>query len=377
MPTDSNSAATTTAPTNSAAATTAPAASPFQRTQIAQPSQAYQATPPVQGTNPPAPAPTQTPAPTAPREEPAAKPTQTDAGASDVAKRLELLARQEQRLVEHRRQLKQREAELKAMDDRLKAARAEVEQFEQRRTAAKADPLKWLEMGGHSYETASQQVLNKGTPLPEEQIRALDGKVTSELERLKGEYEKALTTERTEREKLVKSMQEREAAEQRAIIDDFNRNVESYVETNADKYKLTVLYGQQSQVHQLIDAYYRQTFAQDQAKARIERRQPIGKILATDEAAKLVENYYQDLWQKGQKLLNPDGTPAATQTPGSPAVTPLQQTSTPGQRPSVDNAAVSTPAKPVNGQQWISEDERYKRALAALSAPNAVVQTRS
>lgn len=58
----------------------------------------------------------------------------------------------------------QRERQLDAREQRLATEQKKIDRFKTNLTAATADPLTWVQLGGHSYDELSEQMLRGGGP---------------------------------------------------------------------------------------------------------------------------------------------------------------------------------------------------------------------
>lgn len=307
-----------------------------------------------------------TPPPPAAKPEAAAKP---DAG-TDYAKQLAAFQKREAQLVYRDRQLKAQAQQLKAYEAQLKAARdeakRELDEFKAKRDAARADPLKWLEFGGHDYDSASRQMLNDKKPLPEEQIAALRKETQERLDQLNREAEEAMQAEKRAQEQARRNAQLQAQREAALTVKQFESETIQFVTENAKDFKFTNLYQAQAHVPALIAAYYEQTLHADKDVARMEGRKPVGKLMKASEAAKLVEQHLTELHKKAVAA----SAEASTEVPGNTA-TAVSETVPKGQRPEVTNREVAAPTRKTDGE-WISPEERWERAKAALAAPGAV-----
>lgn len=305
------------------------------------------------------------------------QPDEKQAKGTDYARKLAMLQRREAQLVAQDRQIKAQRQQMKAIEAQLKAeantAREELARFRAERDAMKADPLKWLEYGGHSYDAASQQMLNDKKPLPEDLIRQTREELEAKINKLNEDAAAALESEKQAQQERARQRQL--AAQQQAeqTVNQFRNETVEYVSQNAEEFKLTNLYGVQTQVPALIEAYYEQTLRQDIAQARAERRPPRGRIIEPKQAAKMVEDHLKQLHQKVQEAITPaekkQAQAAVDAATGNAA--PASEKTPIGQRPEITNREVATPA-PRASDKPLTADERYKRALAALNATGAV-----
>jgi DNA-binding transcriptional MerR regulator len=199
---------------------------------------------------PEAPAPAPEPAPEKPR-----------------ADRFALLARKEQDLLRKQQAVRQQQAQLARQAEELRA-------FEQAKKQALLNPLDALKHLGLSYEQITEFVLNDNKPTPNAEVMS----VRQELE----EFKRA---QREEQEKLLEQTREMQTREQQAIIESFREEVGEYVSQHVETYELTNLYGGANLVSDVIEEHFKQS----------------GKLLTIPEAAKLVEEHYEDLARKAQQ----------------------------------------------------------------------------
>lgn len=199
---------------------------------------------------PEAPAPAPEPAPEKPR-----------------ADRFALLARKEQDLLRKQQAVRQQQAQLARQAEELRA-------FEQAKKQALLNPLDALKQLGLTYEQITEFVLNDNKPTPNAEVMS----VRQELE----EFKRA---QREEQEKLLEQQREMQTREQQAIIESFREEVGEYVSQHAETYELTNLYGGANLVSDVIEEHFKQS----------------GKLLTIPEAAKLVEEHYEDLARKAQQ----------------------------------------------------------------------------
>ncbi len=217
----------------------------------------------------------------------------------------------------------------------LKAQQAKVAEYEAARKAASQNPVKALEALGLTYEQITQFLLNGNKPTPELEIAS----VKQEIERLR--QETAL------KEKAAKQAQEQAArAEYQRTLAEFSNEINDFVKTNADKYELTSMYQGESIVQATIEQHFNNT----------------KKILSIQEAADLVEKYFEEQVQAAQKTKKfqaksqpKEGGPAKSEQ--------AAKTSSPTLANELTSSAPSLlPAK--------TESDRLRRAMAALEQAN-------
>jgi hypothetical protein len=178
-----------------------------------------------------------------------------------------LLARKEQDLLRKQQAVRQQQAQLARQAEELRA-------FEQAKKQALLNPLDAIKQLGLTYEQITEFVLNDNKPTPNAEVMS----VRQELE----EFKRA---QREEQEKLLEQTREMQTREQQAIIESFREEVGEYVSQHVETYELTNLYGGANLVSDVIEEHFKQS----------------GKLLTIPEAAKLVEEHYEDLARKAQQ----------------------------------------------------------------------------
>ena len=116
-------------------------------------------------------------------------------------------------------------------------------------------------------QKSNNYLLNDNKPTPELEI----GSLRQEIESLK-------RTTAEERQRMVEEQRRAAMTEQQQIVEAFREEVGEYVAQHAETYELTSLYGGSSLVADVIEEHFRQT----------------NKLLTIPEAAKLVEEHYED-----------------------------------------------------------------------------------
>lgn len=203
------------------------------------------------------------------------------------ADRFAMLARKEQDLYRKQQAVKQQQQMLAQQAEQIRA-------FEQAKKQAMLNPLDALKQLGLTYEQITEYVLNDNKPTPNAEVQS----VRQELEEFKRQA-------REEQERILEQQREMQTREQQQIIEQFRSEVNEYVEQHAENYELTNLYGGAHLVSEVIEEHFRQT----------------QKLLTIPEAAKLVEEHYEDLARKSlatkkfaatqQKAASPQETAAA------------------------------------------------------------------
>lgn len=182
------------------------------------------------------------------------------------ADRFAVLARKEAELHRQRQAIRQQQAELARQADEIRA-------FQEAKRGAVTNPIEALRALGLSYDDVTKYVLNENQPTPDLEIKSL----RQELEEFK---QQARQEQEQTREQQKIAMQR----EQAAIIEQFRAEVADYVREHAETYELTNLYNGAHLVSGVIEEHFEQT----------------KKLLSNAEAAKLVEEYFEDLARKAQ-----------------------------------------------------------------------------
>ncbi len=155
------------------------------------------------------------------------------------------------------------EAKIKALEEKLaKAAEAEalVEEL-------KRNPYAGVKRGVIDYRSLTEQILADGNLTPEQTLAALKEELTGELRKRDEKLEKIEKERESERQRQE---QEQAARMQRQIAAD----IDSHLNSNADKYELTIALEQQSEVFEYMKLYYKQH----------------GRPPTVEEAAEAIEN---------------------------------------------------------------------------------------
>ena len=194
--------------------------------------------------------------PQAPKEDP------------DLSRRFAAIARRE-------RALQQREAQAK---EQLES----VQRFEAARKAARTNPIAFLQEAGLSFQEITDYVLNDNQPSPDAQIKALKEQIEQD---------------KRDREALEAQRREQEL---NGTVQGFQRQIQSFVDSQGDTYELIRENGAYGTVFEVIEQYWNQN----------------GQMLPVDVAAKHVEDYLEAQARRllGLKRFAPkEAPPAQTQ----------------------------------------------------------------
>lgn len=248
------------------------------------------------------------------------------------SERFAALARKEAEVFRKAQAVRQQQAEIARQAEEIRAYQAAKQQ-------AKLNPLDALKQLGLSYEELTEYVLNDNKPTPTAEVAALK----QEIESFKRQTEES-------RRREMEARQAAEVEQQQQIVEAFRDEVREYVSQHAETYELTSLYGGANLVHEVIEEHFNE-----------QRRNGVvsPRLMTIPEAAKLVEEHYEDLARQAQATKKF----AATQQKATPPQVTTQQTAPkPGVTLSNDLVATAT----AKAQSPRSDADRIAAALARL-----------
>lgn len=235
------------------------------------------------------------------------------------------LARKEAEVFRKAQAVRQQQAEIARQAEEIRA-------FEAAKKQALLNPLDALKQLGLTYEQITEYVLNDNKPTPNAEVMS----VRQELE----EFKRA---QQEEQRRLIEDQRKMQTQEQQQIIEAFREDVKEYVDQHAETYELTTLYGGHNLVSDVIEEHFKQT----------------GKLMTTPEAAKLVEEHYEDLARKAQATKKFAATQQKVASPQEGSTAPA-----PKLGPTLSNNLTATVA--TNSQRPRSDEDRIRAALARL-----------
>lgn len=239
--------------------------------------------------------------------------------------RFAALARKEAEVFRKQQAVRAQQAEIARQSEQIKA-------FEQAKRNAVLNPVEALKALGLTYEQITEYMLNDQKPTPQLEVQS----VRQELEEFKRQA-------REEQRQVLEQQKAMAAQEQEQIISAFRDEVKDYVDQHAETYELTALYGGHSLVSDVIEEHFKQS----------------GKLLTTPEAAKLVEEHYEDLARKAQATKKFAATQQKVASPQAPTTAQVTKIG-----PTLSNdlsaTATATPKSPR------SDADRIAAALARL-----------
>lgn len=276
-----------------------------------------------------------TPAPEAPKETP--KPAEDDKA------RFERLAKHEAKVQADRAALK---AEQEASQKQIKAAQDVYKQYSDFEAARKNDPIKALKMLGIT-EAELVNFLAAEELSPEAKAeKAVDAKIK--------EYEAKVQAEKDAQTKAQTEAQTQ--AEQKAVSD-FQGQVSTLVKSNKDKFEYCNWYGKEAEdlIWETVVEYHKLD----------------GELLNAQEAAELVENFYEESDQYMAATIKKRSGIQKPQAPAKEAVVPdneqLTHTGFKGEKASVKPMPSETKNPPTKFTR--------KEPAAERSAADAVNKT--
>jgi hypothetical protein len=241
------------------------------------------------------------------------------------SERFAALARKEAEVFRKAQAVRQQQAEIARQAEEIRAYQVAKQQ-------AKLNPLDALKQLGLTYEELTEYVLNDNKPTP-----------TAEMAVLKQEIESFKRQTEEERRREMESRRAAEVEQQQQIVEAFREEVRDYVSQHTETYELTSLYDGANLVHEVIEEHFRQS----------------GKLMGIPEAAKLVEEHYEDLARKAQATKK---FAATQQKAASPQTMTQQSAPKPGVTLSNDLVATAT----AKAQSPRSDADRIAAALARL-----------
>lgn len=253
--------------------------------------------------------------------------TQAQKPARELASpQLSILAKREKALQKQREELQKSKLDIDSKYE-------EINKFKSLKEQAKTNPLKFLEEAGLSYEELTNFILNGNKPTAEMETSS----IKTEMQKLREE----IMQKEQDREKQMKAQEEQRVQE---TIANFKENITSFLTAKPDDYELCNNYPNSVDlIYDVIEAHFAQT----------------EKVMSMEEAAKLVEDHFESealkvtSFKKIQSKLSPKAP--ATEEDGF-------HKSKSTASPTLNNTMSQT----VSGLSSSSENDRIKRALAAL-----------
>lgn len=253
---------------------------------------------------------------------------------AEDAARFAALSRREKQALETERRAKDTLQQIESQKREIASYAEKLRAREQELAEIRKSPTRLLEWGGYSLDDTVQYVLNDQRPTADMATREVESRVMQELRKLQ---EQLAERDRREKEHAERAAQE---AEVRAV-QQFQKDIHSFLRTNADEYELVNANDAHDEVFDLIRLQY----------------EADGTLLEIDEAAKRVE---AALEERGRKLLSSKklGAHLASQTASTP--TPSKQAQQTRERnaspKTITNSLVSSPGGS-GGDDLLSMDE--------------------
>lgn len=244
------------------------------------------------------------------------------------------------------RAVARKEKELQARISTLDQKEKDYERLLKLEETILSNPLVYLREKGYDFSKLAEIELNSGNLTPEMQMKQLEEKWQRKLEEEVGSVKQKL--------------QEKEAMEAQKNVDqrigEFVNEIETFVESNSDKYELINIQGAIQDVYQLIEDRFAQTIEYDENGEKIEGT---GEILSIEEACDYIERHLENEVKKftAAKKFNLNKTAA----PSAPAAE-----SKPAPRNSATLSNNQSAQIPTQGTHKLSKEESLKRAAALL-----------
>jgi len=236
-----------------------------------------------------------------------------------------VLARKEAEVFRKQQAVRQQQAELARQAE-------EIKQFQEMKRQARMNPVDALKQLGLTYEEVTEYLMNDNKPTP-----------AAEVMTLKQELEDFKRQQMEEQKRLLSEQRAAMEAEQQATIEQFHSEVNEYVAQHADTYELTALYNGASLVAGVIEENFKQT----------------QRLMSVPDAAKLVEEHFEELAKKAQATKKFAATQQKAASPQVPA-----QTQAPRMGPTLSNDLTARVA--ANPQRPRTDEDRIAAALARL-----------
>lgn len=251
------------------------------------------------------------------------------------------LAKKERGLVLRQQSLKEREAKFAEREAAIAAKEERVAQFEKLKAEAKLNPIAALEALGLTYEDATAYVLNDKKPTAELQARNTDDK----FERWKKEQEEnGKRAAEEEKKRLQAEVEEAKANHQ--------RECDAFVDAHKDEYEL--LHVNAERIWSVPAGVVVSQIIRQHWEASKKAGEP--KLLTSKEAADMAEKYLEE-------TINATLATKKLQQRVEQKTQPQAEKRTDGAQPRTLTNGMATTSQTYAA---LSEDERIKRALAAL-----------
>ena len=222
----------------------------------------------------------------------------TNTEETDFSRKFAAISREEKRLLEERRRIK-------ALQDEFRNQSQEFEAYKKRQELKKSNPFKWLQ----EEQVPMDQIVSgaiSDTPSDEDLlIQKLEAKLEEKLQN------KFKPIEEREKQAIVEA--------QKKQIDAFKSNIEDTIKANSEKYEIISSRGLTDQV---FDVIY-EKFNKDTEAKRAEGDDSPVQPMSIEEAADLVEKYYESQFKEFSQLKKFQPKP---QTDAKPELPPKANT---------------------------------------------------
>lgn len=281
-----------------------------------------------------------------------------------------------------RRKVEKERAEVERMKREAEAAREEAKRAAEQRNGeadqmatlmreARGNPAKFqalLEATGLTLDDYVKWRVSDGEVSPEQQIKGLDAALRDEIKAAREE----IAALKKARDEELQQREQQAAAQQRAeAVAYFQGEIKKTLETNPEKYELTIAAGDEGEVFDLIDRAWR------------ERK----VALTAEQAADLVEKFHRDRAERFAKTkfysskFQPQSEAAPQAPAGKPAPTakPNDAKAKSASPTAMTNNVVTSPVTPDDDVQPLISREEFLEKIAkpkVASARKATADTR-
>tara|TARA_R110000868_G_scaffold119214_1_gene315861 strand:+ start:2308 stop:3153 length:846 start_codon:yes stop_codon:yes gene_type:complete len=223
--------------------------------------------------------------------------------------------------------IQQREEELKKMRGSVDQEKTEYQKLTDLKKKARENPTAWLEEAGLTYDELTQYLLNDKKPTAESKLTRLEREI-EELRKVNEERQKEIETKQFESQLTA-----------------FKNEIKDFITKN-DKYELTRAFDASEIVYNVIDQHYAEH----------------KKILSTEEAADLVEDYLLKEAEETDKKLQSLKKLKKTVSPETP---PQDLKAT--DKPAIKTLTNELTQASSREDRFLTNDERLKEAAKLIN----------
>lgn len=250
-----------------------------------------------------------------------------------------------------RKEAQAQQSQMAALQKQYAEMQAQMRAVEEARTGAKKKPRNLIEQHGLTLDDVVRDYLGE-EQTPQALMAELEDRARGETAAVKAQVE-ALKKELEDRDRRA---QEADAGRAMQAL---RQEIESVVQSDPDKYELTVALGQQGEVYELMRLAYQQN----------------GTVLPVDRAAEMIEDFLFDQAKQTVKakklarLFQPQESNAAPPQAGKPAPQAKQATDAREPKASTTLTAqlATSPAQPVADSDDLDKDAAIARAVKKIA----------